>query len=566
MAEETAELVQEEIIRKKRSVDELLKQKILVSPEFLTSVSEEIRPEELKIIAQNGSESGLGVLVIDKDVGKLLKRNETSVNWLELERSKVLSEKKQKTEAYNIFLNALLSPTPPTPGKTATPATTMQETAGQINILEPAAVDGGLPSVKVVFSYSANPVKREMSDFVNYYLARFKAVQGVLMHHSELTGLVQISRLKVWSAASSGSEPVSVIGMIADKRQTKHGHLAVSIEDPTGAIEVIVNKTRKELFDLAGNLVFDEVIAVSGNLRNGALFASNIIFPDVPALEPKHSPKEGYAVFMSDLHFGSAQFLEADFRKFLKWINGDLGNAAQREIAGKVKYVLISGDLVDGIGVYQDQYDELSVKDVRDQYKMCAEFLSQIPQNIKIVVSPGNHDAVRAAEPQDAFSGDFAAPLLRLPNVIPVSNPGVVNIDASGDFPGFDVLLYHGYSFDYYVANVDSIRQQGGYERADLIMKFILQRRHLAPAHTSTLILPDQFFDPLFIGIVPDIFATGHIHRTSVSDYKNITLINGSCWQGKTKFQERLGHSPQPSRLPVFNLKTRAVKIINFGK
>ncbi|MEK6837285.1 MAG: hypothetical protein AABX69_01420, partial [Nanoarchaeota archaeon] len=142
---------------------------ILVSPEFLTSVSEEIRPEELKIIAQNGSESGLGVLVIDKDVGKLLKRNETGVNWLELERSKVLSEKKRKTEAYNIFLNALLSPTPPTHGKTATPATTMQEIAGQINILEPAAVDGGLPSVKVVFSYSANPVKREMSDFVNYY-------------------------------------------------------------------------------------------------------------------------------------------------------------------------------------------------------------------------------------------------------------------------------------------------------------------------------------------------------------------------------------------------------------
>ena len=127
-------------------------------------------------------------------------------------------------------------------------------------------------------------------------------------------------------------------------------------------------------------------------------------------------------------------------------------------------------------------------------------------------------------------------------------------------------MIYHGYSFDYYVANVDSIRRQGGYERADLIMKFLLQRRHLAPAHTSTLILPDSSVDPLFIGIVPDIFATGHIHRTSVSDYKGIVLINSSCWQGKTKFQERLGHTPQPSRVPVFNLKTGSTKIINFGK
>ena len=286
----------------------------------------------------------------------------------------------------------------------------------------------------------------------------------------------------------------------------------------------------------------------------------------MPVREPKRAPEESYAVFMSDLHFGSAQFLEEDFNRFLNWISGNLGNSAQKEIASKVRYVIIAGDVVDGVGVYQDQYDELSLKDVKEQYKMCADFLSGIPQHIKIIVSPGNHDAVRAAEPQAAFSDDFAAPLLKLPNLIPVSNPAVVNIGASGNFPGFDVLIYHGYSFDYYVANVDSIRRQGGYERADLIMKFLLQRRHLAPAHTSTLILPDSSVDPLFIGIVPDIFATGHIHRTSVSDYKGIALINSSCWQGKTKFQERLGHNPQPSRVPVFNLKTGATKIINFGK
>ena len=51
--------------------------------------------------------------------------------------------------------------------------------------------------------------------------------------------------------------------------------------------------------------------------------------------------------------------------------------------------------------------------------------------------------------------------------------------------------MYHGYSFDYFVAQVDSLRNQGGYDRADLIMKFLLKRRHLAPSHLSTLYIPD---------------------------------------------------------------------------
>jgi len=147
-----------------------------------------------------------------------------------------------------------------------------------------------------------------------------------------------------------------------------------------------------------------------------------------------------------------------------------------------------------------------------------------------------------------------------------VSNPATIKIGATEGFSGFNCLMYHGYSFDYYVANVDPIRQQGGYERADLIMKFLLKRRHLAPAHTSTLVNPSPEYDALFIDPVPDFFIAGHIHRTSVSNYKSTTLINGSCWQSMTSFQERLGHTPQPARVPLVNLKTRDINIINFGK
>lgn len=173
---------------------------------------------------------------------------------------------------------------------------------------------------------------------------------------------------------------------------------------------------------------------------------------------------------------------------------------------------------------------------------------------------------MRVAEPQFPIYRDFAEPLYNLPNAIMVSNPALVNIHSSKNFPGFDVMLYHGYSFDYYVAEVESIRANGGYDRADLIMKFLLQKRHLAPAHTSTLYTPDSKLDPLFINKVPDFFVSGHIHKAAASNYRNITLISGSCWQSKTAYQEKVGHHPEPSRVPIVNLQTRQVKMLKFGK
>jgi DNA polymerase II small subunit len=182
-----------------------------------------------------------------------------------------------------------------------------------------------------------------------------------------------------------------------------------------------------------------------------------------------------------------------------------------------------------------------------------------------MIICPGNHDAMRIAEPQMELYKDFAKPIWELDNAIMVTNPCLVNIHATEGFSGFDVLLYHGYSFDYFAANVDSIRNGGGYDRADLIMKFLLQRRHLAPAHTSTLYIPSPKEDYLVIKKVPDFFVTGHIHKSSVANYKGVTMICGSCWQSKTSFQEKVGHHPEPCRVPIANLKTRDVKILKFG-
>jgi len=151
-----------------------------------------------------------------------------------------------------------------------------------------------------------------------------------------------------------------------------------------------------------------------------------------------------------------------------------------------------------------------------------------------------------------------------MPNVIMISNPGMVNIHKQAGFPGLDVLCYHGYSFNYYINNVDSIRNNGGYHRADLVMEFLMKRRHLCPTHTSTTYVPNPHKDPLVISQVPDIMASGDIHYTSVANYNNVTLICASCWEGATAFQLKLGHDPEPARVPIVNLQSRKVKILHF--
>ena len=416
-------------------------------------------------------------------------------------------------------------------------------------------------TIKIISSYEEESKKRNVQDFVSYFNKRFNSLSSILKSRSELSNLVSINRVK----DIREREKVSIIGLVKDKNTTKTGNVLVEIEDPTGNIKVCMHKSKPELLDKAKDIVLDEVIGILGSASNNFVFVDNIIVPDVPFTKQlKKSNEEEHAVFISDLHVGSNNFMEKELIKFIRWLNGDLGSEAQKAVSKKVKYVFIVGDLIDGVGIYPGQEDELTIKDVYEQYKYCAELLKKISPEKKIIICPGNHDSMRIAEPQPVLHKDFAESIWNLPNVTMVSNPSFVNIGSNSDFPGFDVLLYHGFSFDYFVANVENIRNKGGYDRPDLIMKFLLQRRHLAPTHTSTLYIPEQSRDPLVIDALPDFFVTGHIHKSSVSLYRNISLICCSCWQSKTAFQEKVGHHPEPCRVPIVNLKTREVKVMRF--
>jgi len=386
-------------------------------------------------------------------------------------------------------------------------------------------------------------------------------IEKMLRVRPELQNSLSISRV----LKKQEREPVCIIGIVMDKSESKNGNIMLTIEDKTGTIKALVSKAKPDLFQQARDIVFDEVIGIDGVCGNRIVFVNNIFWPDVPySKELKKTEEDVHAVFLSDIHVGSMYFLHKEFGRFLKWISGQSGSDAQRAIAQKVKYIIIAGDIIDGVGIYPGQDKELIIQDIYQQYEECARLLQKIPPHINIIICAGNHDALRLSEPQPPLDKDFARAIYALPNVTVVSNPSLVTLHAHDPSGGVDVMLYHGYSFDYFVANVESIRSKGGYHRADLIMKFLLKRRHLAPTLNAALRIPDTQTDPLVISKIPDILVTGHIHYSLVGNYRNITLISGSCWQSTTEFQRKMGHTPEPGRAPVINLKTREVKILKF--
>jgi DNA polymerase II small subunit len=512
-----------------------LKKGFLTHPELLGEEYLEIS------VVETDSKSPL---VVFKDTTKATV-SEQENDWFALERARAMQDLGKAEPATSL----------PAKSATARPQETIQ-----------------MSDTAVQITYTEQKKKKTIQDFIEYYMSRYRQLSSILRQREELKSAISIKRAKT----RANNETITIIGMVRDKRTTKNDNLLLVVEDQTDTISVVISKNRatrqeneeKSLFEEAQEICLDEVIGIVGNKgETDVLFVTNIVWPDTPiGYEYKKAPVEEYAVFIGDTHFGSKHFLDKEFSMFLSWITGKMGSEQQKEISEKIKYLFIVGDLVEGIGIYPRQEEDLAVKDIFMQYGLFSKFLKQIPANIKIFICPGNHDAIRLHEPQPPIYEDFASELYNMSNITFLSSPSLVTIARSKGFSGLDVLLYHGFSFPFYADAIESIRQKGGLERTDLILKFLLKRRHFAPQHGSNQFVPDYDKDPLVISSIPDIIATGHIHRATVSKHKGITMLNCSCWIGQTEYQEKRGIKPQPAKALVMNLHTREVKVLNFMK
>lgn len=385
-------------------------------------------------------------------------------------------------------------------------------------------------------------VNSSVEDFRQMFVSRYKKLSKIISASSYMRGTMDIRTAK----RTPGE--VKVVGMVSTIESTRNGHKKLLIEDLEDSIQVILMKSK----GLADELILqDEVIGLTGNVSSGpgdqVFFANEVIRPDIPYKVIDDSKKEPvYVGSLSDIHVGSKTFRKDDFRKMISWIKRSEGEAAN------LKYLILSGDVVDGIGVYPGQDEDLEILNPLEQYEQLGEYLSEIPEDISIFVMPGNHDSVRLAEPQPLFSERIRKALNR--NVTLMPNPYNLRLEEK------NVLVYHGMSLNDMVELVPG----ANFETIGTAIEEILKRRHLSPKYGGKTPLIPSPEDYHVIEQVPDIFITGHIHSHSVGNYRGVRYVNSSTWQSQTDYQKMMNFAPNPSILSMFDLNSQSTIMKNF--
>lgn len=385
----------------------------------------------------------------------------------------------------------------------------------------------------------------KLGDFKLYFNDRLKKIKRLLKTKREMAVTIPISRIK------RAEDTFKIIGMVSDIHTTQKGNKMITLEDESDSVKVLFTKENNLVSD---PIVLDEVVGVvckkyKDNIMNrnrNHILAQNIIRPDVPVNKvPNRTKNPHFVAFVSDIHVGSNTFLENEFMKFISWLKSKEGK--------KIEYIVVPGDTVDGIGIYPSQEEELQINDIYGQYEELARILKMIPNNIKVIMIPGNHDAVRPAEPQPTFPEEVRALLPE--NVIFLGNPSYFSIH------GVEILAYHGRSMDDFIKALPQLN----YRKAKKIMLEMLKKRHLVPIYGGKTPIAPEHNDYLVIDRIPDIFVTGHGHATDYGKYRNVTLINASCWQSQTKFQRMHNFNPDPAKVPIVNLATSETEILQFS-
>jgi DNA polymerase II small subunit len=533
---------------KKRVIELLTSHGTLVSPETVEYILTKPKPEEyINEVLNNLSELPLFLTM------EQLKQLE-----LELATSSRDAKARPDTEsAPSTSPSSLMTPEPPQASETLEPKATEDTSSpitssgeiikSNLKTSRPMAsdIDSNVKVIKDVTGQSTS--EGSINDFVKYFRTRFETLRRILQHQRrEVMGSINISRLR------NQSGPVKFIGMITEVHDTKHGHKILELEDESDSIPVLINNSSPLI---SMSFVTDEVVCIIGKMgKNDLVYAEDIIRPDVPIIRhPNRAELPINCLFMSDIHVGSNTFLHDAWDRLIRWLNGKYSLNGSDQLRDNIKYIVVAGDIVDGIGVYPDQESELEIPDIYAQYEDLAGKFQEIPEHITLIVQPGNHDAVRPAEPQPTFPTEISQ--LFSNDIIFVGNPCYCEIES------VEVLMYHGRSMDDFVMQLP----EATYNKPIQIMKEMLMRRHLAPIYGQRTPIAPEHSDYLLIDKIPDIFVTGHIHKTAFENYRDISLMNASAWQSQTKYQKMMNFNPEPGRVILTDLQSRNVNILDFA-
>ncbi|NHI89010.1 MAG: hypothetical protein EAX87_05760 [Candidatus Thorarchaeota archaeon] len=406
-----------------------------------------------------------------------------------------------------------------------------------------------------------------VEDFLALFKDRFNRIKRIYMSRIDTQNAVSphLAKLRKGSAKqrkamvregmrSTQRTTQTVLGIIKNKSISQSRNVIIDLEDEEDSIICIIPATKEglkghQLFEKANSLLLDEVTCISGFVdENARMIADDVIFPDIPtAREVGRAKRDVYAMFISDIHCGSKEFLEDEFDKFIDWTNGRGVDEEDKALVKRIRYLFIAGDMVDGISVYPTQRDDLEIESIYDQYALFATKLSKLPKQIKIFCIPGNHDADRQALPKPPISKEFAKALYDLGDRITMlGDPSQVVVE------GVNVLMTHGDSMDDLVTSIPG----ASYTEPAISMKELLKKRHLVPTYGGKTELAPLHRDWMVIDTPPDVVHFGHAHHNAVDNYRGVQIINSGTFQSQTDFMRKQGVVPTPGIVTLMNLRT----------
>jgi DNA polymerase II small subunit len=482
---------------------------------------------------------------------------------LALERIQELQEKPMFIERY--FLEALLQqPIIPVveikPSKSsiilkqpiATEPPITPDTSSEENEFYPYAKD--IPAEINILEDATGKLSSNgtLDEYLVYFQDRFKRIERLLRQRIDVKASTSI----IEALKSPAKTKLKIICMLTEKRDSKN-HTILSVEDLQGSATVLVpQKAPEEVKKKALMLLPDQVICLAViKTRTNLFMVEDIIFPEIGRKQQQRAQEPVYAVLTSDIHIGSTKFQKEAFKRFILWLKGKYGTPDMREIASRVKYLLVAGDIVDGVGIYPNQQNELTIRDVHKQYDFAAKYLEKIPEYIEIFISPGNHDASRKSLPQPAIPESYLTAIKGKKNIHSVGSPCLLSLH------GVEVLMYHGRSLDDIIAVIPGM----DHAHPEKAMRLLMQSRHLAPVYGGKTMLSPENRDYLVVDRVPDIFHAGHIHVIGYCNYRGVLVVNSGGWQEQTDYMEKLGLVPTPGKVPVVNLQTLHTTVLSFN-
>ncbi|MGI0047454.1 MAG: DNA-directed DNA polymerase II small subunit, partial [Nitrosotalea sp.] len=397
-------------------------------------------------------------------------------------------------------------------------------------------------SVEDKYAILFDPTKKVTSaegivGFTALFSDRYSKLLKIMMQRSQAKKLTSIGNV----TDGKLGEEVFIAGLLMD-RKIERDVTKLVIDDPTGSVEVLV--FNQELQETANSLLMDQFVMVGiTNGKNGGFIAKELLGPDIPDHIANRSKTEAYAVLISDIHIGSKYFMEKEFTEFISWLS------SPDPISRKVRFLLICGDIVDGIGIFPNQDKELLLMDANEQMAKAAQLLDKIPKHIKTFIIPGNHDPGRRALPQPAIPEKHNMSLWNRENFFMLGNPAFLELN------GVKVLMFHGQSLDDVVGTTPGL----SYAQPAKAMRALLKTRHLSPIYGKRTPIAPELEDFMVINEVPDIFHSGHVHVVDLDMYKGTLIVNSGAWQSQTGFQASVGITPTPGIAIIVNLATMKV-------